>query len=140
MQKIKEALKPAFADMKVRFLFVGVLNTAVGYGLYALCIYMGMHYALAQLVSSVIAIAHSYLWNKYFTFRTPDKSMKELFRFLAVYLAGYLLNLLILFICITLLKMNSYLGGILGLAVTTLLSYFGHKTFSFKTHKAKERV
>lgn len=121
-----------FEDTRVRFLFVGVLNTALGYGLYALCILLGMHYAAAQLVSTVVAVIHSYLWNKYFTFRVPERSASEILRFIGVYAVSYVLNVGFLYLCITVLKISPYLAGALGIFIITLCSYFGHKIISFR--------
>jgi len=121
-----------FEDKKVRFLFVGVLNTIFGYAVYALFIYLKMHYFLAQLLSSVLAIAHSYLWNKYFTFRSPGRSASEIIRFVSVYAVSYLLNMGILFVSIEFFKWNAYFAGFICLFVTTVTSYVGHKNISFR--------
>jgi len=121
-----------FEDKKVRFLFVGVLNTIFGYAVYALFIYLKMHYFLAQLLSSVLAITHSYLWNKYFTFRSPGRSASEIIRFVSVYAVSYLLNMGILFVSIEFFKWNAYFAGFICLFVTTVISYVGHKNISFR--------
>ena len=121
-----------FEDKKVRFLFVGVLNTIFGYAVYALFIYLKMHYFLAQLLSSILAIAHSYLWNKYFTFRSPGGSASEIIRFVSVYAVSYLLNMGILFVSIEFFKWNAYFAGFICLFVTTVISYVGHKNISFR--------
>ena len=52
--RLKDRIKSLYKDKKIRFLFVGVLNTAVGYGLYALFIFFGWHYVLAQTLSTLI--------------------------------------------------------------------------------------
>ena len=124
-----------FEDKKVRFLFVGVLNTIFGYAVYALFIYLKMHYFPAQLLSSVLAITHSYLWNKYFTFRRPGRSASEILRFVSVYAVSYLLNMGILFVSIEFFKWNAYFAGFICLFVTTVISYVGHKNISFKNPK-----
>lgn len=124
--------KKLYNDKRARFLFVGGLNTVVGYALYALFIYLKMHYFLAQLFSNILAIANSYLWNKYFTFRSATKSISEILRFVSVYAASYLLNMGILYLSISVLKWNAYLSGIICLSVTTVLSYFGHNKISFR--------
>jgi putative flippase GtrA len=121
-----------FEDKKVRFLFVGVLNTIFGYAVYALFIYLKMHYFLAQLLSSILAIAHSYLWNKYFTFRSPGRSASEIIRFVSVYAVSYLLNMGILYVSIEFFKWNAYMAGFICLFVTTVISYVGHKNISFR--------
>ncbi len=131
MRKIKRLCDKIFTDRKIRFLFVGVLNTIFGYLVYALFIHLGMHYLLAQFFGSILAVAHSYLWNKYFTFKSPEKSWAEVMRFIFVYAVSYVLNMALLYIMIDVYKLSAYLAGAIGLFVTTLISYFGHKKISF---------
>jgi len=138
MQKVKRFCDKIFTDRKIRFLFVGVLNTAVGYGAYALFIFLGMHYAIAQFASTVIAVAHSYLWNKHFTFKSKGKSAAEAARFAGVYGVSYLFNLLLLYVFIDLFGINHYLAGLITLFATTVISYVGHKTISFKNITGEE--
>lgn len=130
--KMIEQLKLLFKRKEIRFLFVGGINTFVGYGTYALCIFGGLHYAFSQLISTIIGVVNSYFWNKYFTFRKKGKSASEAVRFLSVYAASYIINLGLLYMLIDRLEMNEYLAGMFGLIVTTLISYFGHNKFSFK--------
>lgn len=130
--KMCEQLKLLFERKEIRFLFVGGINTTVGYGTYALCIFCGLHYVCAQLISTIIGVANSYFWNKYFTFRKRSRSMSEVVRFISVYAVSYAVNLGLLYVLVDGLKMSEYLAGVLGLTVTTLVSYFGHNKFSFK--------
>ena len=132
ISRIYEEIKHLFEHKEIRFLFVGGINTAVGYGTFALCIFLGLHYVFAQLISTIIGVTNSYFWNKYFTFRKKDKSVSEVVRFITVYAVSYAANLGLLFLLIDRLKMSEYLAGILGLIVTTLISYIGHNKFSFK--------
>jgi putative flippase GtrA len=138
MQKMKALIRRVFKDQGVRFLFVGALNTFVGYGVYALLIYLRVHYFLAQLVSSGLAITNSYLWNKYFTFKSPEKSLGEVLRFLSVYAVVYLMNMLALYVLIDRYKVSPYIAGAVTLFLTTLISYFGHDKFSFKRASGKK--
>lgn len=134
---IFERFKLLFERKELRFLFVGGINTAVGYGAYALCVFFGLHYSFAQLISAIIGIVNSYVWNKYFTFRKKGKSAIEIVRFIAVYAVSYAVNLGLLFVLIDKLNMSEYLAGVFGLIVITLISYIGHNKFSFKGEKEK---
>jgi putative flippase GtrA len=125
-----------FARKEARFLFVGGINTAVGYGSYALLLFLGLPYIIAQGASTVMGTANSYFWNKYFTFKRPKTSVSEIARFALVYAASYALNLLILFVSVELLGVNAYAAGAAGLAFTTLTSYIGHNFFSFKAEQS----
>lgn len=60
--------KKLYRDRRVRFLFVGCLNTAVGTGSDLLLRYLGLHYALSSALGTMIGTVHSYFWNKYFTY------------------------------------------------------------------------
>ncbi len=130
--KITALVKRLFSDKRIRFLFVGGINTVVGYGTYALFIALGLNPYLATTFSTIIGVINSYFWNKYFTFRQPRKSLAEVLRFATVYAVGYGANLGLVYIFVDRMGMNSYLSGVLCLFVTTILSYVGHNFFSFK--------
>jgi putative flippase GtrA len=125
-------VKSAFARKEARFLLVGGMNTAVGYGSYALLVFLGLPYMIAQAASTVVGTTHSYFWNKYFTFKRPRKSIREALRFVLVYASSYALNALILFVSVESLGANEYAAGCVCLAFTTAISYIGHNFFSFK--------
>ena len=117
---------------EIRFLFVGGLNTLVGYGIYALLLCFHINYLIANTISTLIGIGHSYLWNRFFTFKSKEKASKELLKFVSVYVVSYILGTISLFIFKSILNISPYIAGLLNLIITTLISYFGHKNFSFK--------
>ena len=116
---------------EVRFIVVGGVNTLVGYGVFAAAIFTHAHYFVAQICSTVVGMTCSYLLNKYFTFRQPGRSGGEILRFVLVYLASYLVNLLILWWLVGRLGMNAYVVGGITILVTALVSYVGHNWFTF---------
>ena len=129
---MKKLINKVFSIEQFRFLFVGGLNTLVGYGSYALFIFLGLNYFIANLISTVIGVIHSYIWNKLFTFKSNNKVIKEVPKFISVYLISFLFSSLILFILVDKLGVNQYLSGALNIIITTLISWFGHKYFSFR--------
>ena len=124
--------KKLYNMQQIRFLFVGGLNTLVGYGIYALGLFLGINYFIANLISTVIGVIHSYIWNKYFTFKSKNKVKKEVPKFILVYLISFIFSNLILYIFITKLGVNQYIGGVINIALTTIISWVGHKYFSFR--------
>lgn len=124
-------IKKIFEYQQIRFLFVGGLNTMVGYGTYALFLWLGLNYFYSNSISYVIGIIHSYFWNKKFTFKSNDKSILEIVKFVSVYIVNYLVGIAFLSLFIKIFGINEYVAGVLNLVVTTLISYFGHKYFSF---------
>ncbi len=120
------------SDQRIRFLIVGGINTVVGYGSFAAGIFLGCHYFIAHMIATVIGVTCSYFLNKYFTFKQYKKSWSEVMRFISVYFTSFMLGNLILYCLIGLLKVQPYLAGGLNLVLTTLISWFGHKYFSFR--------
>lgn len=125
-------IKELFKYQQIRFLFVGGLNTIVGYGSFALLLLTGMNYLLANTISYIVGVIHSYIWNRKFTFKSKNKSILEIVKFVLVYVVNYLIGLLSLYILVDIFKIDKYIAGALNLIITTLISWFGHKYFSFR--------
>ena len=117
-----------------KFVCVGLLNTFIGYGAFFLLSFF-LNYLVALIVAHFIGVANSYLWNKYWTFQVKKFRPAELLKFNIVYLLVLGANMLILYIVVELLAVDPRLGQLAVLPLVTLLSYFGHKYWSF--HGAK---
>ena len=143
MAKIGALIKTLYYDKRVRFLFVGVLNTIVGVGVTCL-VYLAFGLPMFErenipftpmlvgtLSGQIVGTVHSYFWNKYFTFRSKEKSGAEFLRFVLVYVVQYgaSLGLTALFNVIISRPLVVTVATVL---VCTVLSYFGHNLFSFK--------
>lgn len=133
LELLLKAARAALGDQRVRFLIVGGINTAVGYGAFALCVFAGIHYIAAHVAATVIGTACSYVLNKYFTFRQYKKSAAEVFRFVSVYALSFMTGTAFLYLMVSVLSLNAYAAGIVNLVFTTVISWFGHKYFSFRT-------
>lgn len=132
MMRIKQMVSRLIGLREVRFLMVGCINTVVGYGAFALLIVFGVQYLIANTVSTIIGVINSYLWNRFFTFKSKNKAVSEICRFAFVYFVSYCVSMLFLWVVVGHLHVNTYLAGALNIIVTTLISWFGHKNFSFK--------
>lgn len=131
-----------------RYLIVGVWNTAFAYGMFALLTalldrYMPASYMAASLLSSVLNITVSFLGYKWFVFRTRGNYLKEWVRCLMVYSGGIVLGLALLpptVFLVSFLTGNPraapYIAGALLLGVQVILSFLGHKRFSFRGSNA----
>lgn len=138
LKKLFERLVlPLIDDQRIRFIMVGGVNTAIGYGTFALLVGLGMHYFIANICSTVIAVAISYLLNKYFTFQQYKKSYSEIIRFVTVYVVSFLLGSAMLYCLVDWLSLSPYLAGGINLVFTTLISWFGHRYFSFRSARSR---
>ena len=87
-------LDRATIERLIRFLAVGILNTAFGYGLYALFVYLGALPELALLVATIIGVIFNFFTTGRLVFRNSDNGL--FIRFAAAYASIYVLNALAL--------------------------------------------
>ena len=116
----------------VRFGLVGVLNTIVGYGSYWVFLRLDFHYLVAMVGSHILGMTNSYFWNKYWTFKSLRKSHAEKIKFVTVYAVTFLLNGILLMLLVEKFSFSEELAGLIALFVVMLVSYLGHKLWSFK--------
>ena len=115
-----------------RFLAVGVLNTAVGYGLFALFIFLGLHYVLASLFATVLGVLFNFHSIGKLVFGQYDYRL--IFRFFAVYGVTYLLSISFLAI-FDFFGIDMYLAGALLLAPMAVISFLLNKYHVFRINK-----
>ena len=114
----------------IRFLFLGALNSAFGYGLFSFFVFLGLHYSLAALLATILGVCFNFFTTGKFVFDALQK--KYIFRFLLVYFLLYILNVLFLKI---LLKngLNEYTSGFILLPAMAILGYVLQSKFTFKS-------
>ena len=84
-----------------------------------------------MLVSNILSITNAYIGYKIFVFKTKGNYLKEYLRFYAVYGVSILLNIVLLFLAVELLKANPVVAQAVVIWLTVIISYLGHKHFSF---------
>lgn len=120
---------------QLRFLVVGSLNTALGFGLFVL-----MQFLLGHLIGevAVLLIAHllastvAFALHRRITFRVTGNVVKDYARFQMVFIVPISINLVLLPILTRVAGVNVYLAQALITVVSVTVSYFGHKYFSFR--------
>lgn len=114
-------------DQLVRYLKVGLVNTAFGYGLYAALVAAGLQMYLAQATGHVIAVAFNYVtYSRHvFTGTQPAKA-----RFIASYGLNYLVSLASLAAAAALIP-SPYLAGVLAIVITAAINFVVLRRFVF---------
>jgi len=119
------------SDQIIKFCLVGVLNTIIGYGIFFISLQF-INYLLALIVAHIIGVANSFFWNKYWVFRSEKNKIREFLKFYSVYGIMLLLNIVVLYFFVSFLSIRPEISQLLILPVLTLLTYTGHKYWSFK--------
>ena len=83
------------------------------------------------VISYVISIANAYICYRYIVFRSRGSVLRELPRFTSVYLVALAANLVVLPLALRWLPLSAYVVQALFTLAVVLLSYVGHRYFSF---------
>ncbi len=131
MQILRE---PSVAQF-IRFGLIGVVNTSISYGIYALLLYIGLNYALANFGSLVLGIGVSFFSQGRFVF--GNASLDRLPRFILLWGCLYLINIGLISLLLR-FGINAYLGGALALVPITLLSFVCQRYLVFRPAGARQ--
>ncbi len=132
----------------VRYVLVGGCNTLFGWlayaGLTALFTRFTSFYpyVFASVITSVVNITASFLGYKWFVFKTRGNYLREWLKAMAVYTTSILITTLSLPLIVGFLRHATpfhnaapYIAGGITSAAAVTMSFFGHKHFSFRSHK-----
>lgn len=142
---IRSTITRLLGDERVRFLIVGGINTVLGYGLFVLFeLTIGksiaasssstVGYLSSLYLSYVIAIAVAFVLHRRFTFKVAGTGnvVLDFLRFASVYVVSLVINTIALPLLVEFGHLHPLVAQAIVVVVTTLISYFGHKWFSFR--------
>jgi len=124
-------------DRRIAFLIVGCINTAVGFLWYTLFLWVfrdvgDFGYMLALACSHVTSVLCAFVFYRTLVFRVRGHIWLDLARFEMVYLVAIGVNALLLPLLVEFLHLQPLIAQASIVFVTTFISYFGHKLFSFR--------
>lgn len=115
-----------------KFILVGIANSLFGFSMICLVRFISSNDVVANIVGYIFGLTLSFYLNKNWTFSYDDLSNQIVFRFAAVTIASYLLNLLIVVTSIKVFNMNPYYSQALGVPVYSVCTYFGYRNLVFR--------
>jgi putative flippase GtrA len=122
-------------DQRVAFVLVGTVNTVVGFGWFALAeltIGRWLGYLVSLGIAHILSVLCAFVLYRNFVFRVRGHVMRDLARFELVYLVAISVNFVALPLLVELAGLPPLLAQALIVTVTTLISFFGHRYFSFR--------
>lgn len=123
----------------IQFSIVGVSNTIISYFIYAFCIYIGLHYVIANVIAFLISVLNSYYWNNRYVFKDEGDSRtwwKTLFKtYLSYAFTGLVLTNILSFLWIDIVGISAYLAPIANLFICTPINYLMNKYWAYKPQK-----
>jgi|SRR5450631_293088 len=121
-------------DQRVAFLIVGAINTVVGYLCFAgiLTILGQRHYLAALACAHVVGVLFAFVLYRFVVFRVRGHLLADLWRFETVYLSALAVNFVLLPVLVELAHLPVLLAQALIVFVTSVMSWVGHKNYSFR--------
>jgi len=123
-------MRTLFKFQFIRFILVGLVNTAFSYSIYAFFLYLGFNYAIANLLSLLFGILFSFKTQGRFVFGNSDNRLfwRFFFGWAVIYLAtitliGQLIDR----------GLDAYVSGALAIPFSTAMSYLTQKYFVFRS-------
>jgi putative flippase GtrA len=122
---------------------VGATNTLLGYAIFAafdLWVFRGVAfgYLFSLLIAYALAIIVAFFLYRRFVFVVHGNLLVDFVRFLSVYLVSIGINLLALPTLVEFVKLPPLLAQAIVLVITTVVSFIGHRYFSFRRLERSE--
>ena len=118
----------------VKFILVGILNTAFGYGAFALLMYTGLHYSAAVVLSTIAGILFNFKTTGVLVFKNKDNSL--IFKFIAVYTLVCITGIIILRLA-EIAHIKLYFAGLVSTGICAVTAFLLNKNWVFKKHHEK---
>ena len=139
MNIIKSLIKKFCTKEFIFYLIFGVLTTIVSLSVYYFCVLTFLNpnnafqLQIANILSWILAVAFAYATNRKFVFESKDPNkLKELIKFVTARLLTLFLDMLVLFILVTLLHFNDKISKLISQVIITISNYIFSKIFVFK--------
>ena len=114
----------------IRFVFVGVLNTAFGFGVYCLMLFIGVPYWWATLISQILGVMFNFKTTGVLVFKNHNNRL--FFRFAICYVLAYFLNVGIIALFTHYSTINQYISGFIATLFVALFSFIFQKFIVFR--------
>jgi putative flippase GtrA len=110
-----------------RYYQAGLINSAFGFGAYALLVWLGLNLFVAQLLAHLAGMGFNYLTYSRHVFRDAAPARV---RFVISYAVNYLVGLATLYLCSRVIA-SPYLAGFASIVIVSVINYFALKHLVF---------
>lgn len=95
----------------IKFVFVGVSNTLISEGVYAVLIFFKMHYLPASFIGFSLSVVNAYYWSSRYVFKEQEDGERRVWwkvfaKTYVAYFWGYLVNAALLVLWIDILNIG----------------------------------
>ena len=123
----------------VRYLIVGILTTVVSLGTYYGCVFTflnpenALQLQLANVLSWIIAVTFAYVMSRIYVFQSKQENiLRDMVAFYSSRLLTLFMDMAIMFIMVTLCRVNDKLAKLVVQVVVTVANYVFSKILVFR--------
>lgn len=123
----------------INYLIFGVLTTVVSLATYYICLYTflnpdnSLQLQVANIVSWIAGVTFAYITNRKFVFESEEQEkLKEAGKFVTSKIATLLTDMLIMFIGVTILKLNDKIIKLISQIIVIIANYLLSKMLVFR--------
>ena len=123
----------------INYLIFGVLTTVVSLATYYICVYTflnpdnSLQLQVANIVSWIAGVTFAYITNRKFVFESEEQEkLKEAGKFVTSRIATLLTDMLIMFIGVTILKLNDKIIKLISQIIVIIAYYLLSKMLVFR--------
>lgn len=131
-------MKEKYGEIE-RYLIVGVLTTVVSLGTYYGCVFTflnpenALQLQLANVLSWIMAVTFAYATSRIYVFQSKQENiLREMVAFYSSRLLTLFMDMAIMFIMVTLCRVNDKLAKLVVQVVVTVANYVFSKIFVFR--------
>lgn len=139
MEKVKELIKKVCTKEVILYVVFGVLTTVVSLVTYYICVgtFLNAENAIqlqiANIIAWIVSVAFAYITNRKFVFESTNKNkLSEATKFVTSRIATLLMDMFIMFLGVTVLKLNDGIIKIISQVIVIVANYVFSKIFVFK--------
>lgn len=134
---MKELLKKY--EEIIRYLIIGVLTTVVSLATYYILVYtvfnpsVPLELQITNIISWIVSVTFAYFTNRRYVFKLKEKrTLKEIVKFYLSRVSTLLLDMLMMYILVSLLKFNDKIIKLIVQILVIVLNYILSKFLVFK--------
>lgn len=123
----------------INYLVVGVLTTLVSLGTYYILVYtvfdpnVALELQITNIISWIVSVTFAYFTNRKYVFKTnKNMSFKEVVKFYLSRVSTLILDMLMMYVLVSLLKFNDKIIKLIVQIIVIVLNYVLSKFIVFK--------
>lgn len=125
----------------VKFGIVGVSNNLVHFLVYSVCIRLGVHYIVSNIIAFIISVGNAFYWNNKYVFEGSENRtwwQALLKTYISYAFTGILLSNLLLALWIEVVGLNAYVALAINLVITIPINFVINKFWAYRSRGEKD--